>query len=307
MSILQELIEQDYGLEGRNKWYHSADHDSLVYNSEEDYFFWNSRDLRGNALDYLVKVRGMEKSDARKFLKNSIGAFKENPETSPEVVPYDKLIDTFWVNGFEHRNYWYKRCLTDETIDRRNLGYYNEWFTIPLYENGDFVNFQMRRDEPKKTITQWYRRGVALPLYNEGILPFVTDKIYITEGTVDAILLNQLEFPCVSPNGTNTWQQEWFAKFSKIKNIYYIADYDKAGFNGARLVANSLGIYRTKIVMFDDKEEKFDSVDFFREGGTKEEFQEWINTHSYYLFELEHVYGKTKDIGKYRKEFSWAK
>lgn len=306
MTALQELIEQDFGLEGRGKWFHSSDHDSLVYNAEGDYFFWNSQSIKGNALDYLILVRGMQKDDARNFLNNYFGAFKGNQENSKEVVPYERLVDIMWDNGKARRNYWYKRCLNDDTIDRNKLGYYDGWNLIPLYDNGEFVNFQMRRDEPKKAITQWYSRGKALPILNEGILPFLS-KVYITEGTVDAILLNQEGLSCISPNGTNTWQQSWFDKFSKIKEIIYVADNDKAGFNGARLVANSLGIYRTKIVLFEGKEEKYDTVNFFQDGGTKESYLEWVETHSYYLFELENVFGRTKELGKYRKEFSWAR
>lgn len=306
MSALKELIEQDFGLEGRGKWFHSETHDSLVYNSEEDYFFWNSKNLRGNALDYLIKVRGMELSEARNFLNNYFGAFKEISEFQTQTQPYDKLVDIMWANGLNHREYWYKRCFTNETIDRAKLGYYNEWYLIPLYENSEFVNFQMRRDEPQKAITQWYRRGKALPLYNENLLEF-TKKIYITESATDAILLTQFGFPCVSPNGSGTWKSEWFSKFSKIKEIIYLADNDKAGLKGASLVANSLGIYRTKVVLFEGKEEKYDSGKFFQDGETKESFLEWINNHSYYLFQIENVYGRTKDLGKLRKEFSWAK
>jgi DNA primase len=307
MTILQDLIQEDFGIEGRGKWFHSQEHDSLVFNADGDYFFWNSTGLRGNALDYLVKVRGLKKEDARNFLKNYFGAFKENGETFQDVLPYDKLVGTFWFNGLENRDYWYKRCLTDETIDRRSLGYHDGWFTIPLYENGDFVNFQLRRDEPKKAITQWYRRGKALPLYNEGILPYVKDTIYITEGTVDSILLNQIGLPSVSPNGTNTWQADWFSKFSGIKRVIYVADNDKAGYNGAKLVANSLGIYKVKIVLFEGMYEKYDTVNFFQDNGSKESYLEWIEAHSYYLFELENVYGKTRDLGKYKKEFAWSR
>lgn len=301
MTILHDLIEEDYGLEGRGKWFHSQEHDSLVYNAEDDYFFWNSQNIKGNALDYLVQVRGMKKDEARFFLKNFFGAFKEFQSSQQESVPYEKLIDRFWVNGFDHRDYWYKRNLSDETIDRRNLGYYDGWFTVPFFENGDFVDFQLRRDEPQKTIARWYRNGRALPLYNEGILPFITDKVYITEGTVDAILLNQEGFPCVSPNGTNTWQESWFSKFSKINEVIYIADYDKAGYNGARLVANSLGMYKVKIILFDGMYEKYDTVNFFQDGGTKETLLEWISNHSYYLFELENVYGRKSELGRLRK------
>jgi DNA primase len=306
MTILQDLIQEDYGLSGRGKWFHSNDHDSLVYNAEGDYFFWNSQNLKGNALDYLIKVRGLEKSEASKFLNNYFGAFKENSETAPKSVPYDRLVDVMWANGLSNREYWYKRCLKDETIDRYKLGYYEGWNLIPIYEDMEFVNFQMRRDIPEKKITQWYSRGKALPLFNEGILPY-TDKVFITESATDAILLNQEGLPCISPNGSGTWQQSWFSKFNKIKEIVYFADNDKAGLKGAELVANSLGIYRVKIVLFEGKEDKFDTGNFFQEGGTKESLLDWIKGHSYYLFEIKNIYGKTKDIGKYRKEFQWAR
>lgn len=306
MTILEELVESDFGIEGRGRWKHASEHDSLVVDVENQRFFWNSTGLKGSAIDYLVHVRGMEKSEARNFLNNYFGAFKENSESSPQAQPYDKLVEIMWANGINHREYWYKRCLKDETIDRAKLGYYDGWNLVPIYKDSEFINFQMRRDEPKKAITQWYRTGKAMPLYNEGILPFL-NKVYITEGTVDSILLQQEGFPCISPNGTNTWQPEWFSKFSKIKEIIYIADMDKPGLNGARLVANSLGIYRTKIVLFECMKEKYDSVNFFQDGGTKDSFMDWIREHSYFLFEIENIYGRTKDLGKLRKEFAWAK
>ncbi len=189
------------------------------------------------------------------------------------------------------------------------MGYYDKWFTIPIYKDGNFVNFQKRREktpeDKKKPICYWYKSGEVY-LFNEGILPFCK-TVYITEGLVDSILLNQNGLQSVSATGVNTWKNEWFNKFSKIETIYYFADNDKAGLIGARNVANSLGIYRVKIVTFDDKFEKYDVGDFFREYNSKEAFIEWINTHSHYLFELQVVYGKTRDIGKYRKEFAWAR
>lgn len=302
MTILQDFIEADYGIEGRGRWMHSQEHDSLVLDVENDKFFWNSRNLRGNALDYLVKVRGMEKSEARNFLNNYFGAFKENSEDFKASKPYDKLVDVMWANGVSKREYWYKRCLTDETIDRYKLGYYNEWNLIPIYENGEFVNFQMRRDDPKK-IGQWYRTGKPMPLFNEGILPYVK-KIYITESATDAMLLNQEGFPCVSPNGSGTWQQGWINKFSSINDIIYLADNDQAGLKGAELVANSLGVFRVRVVTFDGKEEKYDSGNFFQDGGNKETFKEWINTHMHYIFEI--VQPKIYK-GKYKRELAWAR
>src|SRR5689334_21186573 len=180
--LLGELIKEDYGLEGRGKWYHSTDHDSLVYNAEEDTFFWNSEDIKGNVFTYLIEVRGMDKEQARIFLKNSFGGFSETPKIKNQSLPYEPLVDAFWTNGLNRREYWYKRCLKDETIDRYKLGYFDGWSMIPFYEDGEFINMQMRREIPEKKITQYYRHGKPI-LFNEGILPF-TKTIYITEGTV---------------------------------------------------------------------------------------------------------------------------
>lgn len=291
--ILQKLVDEDFGLEGRGKWYHAIEHDSFVVNAEDGTWFWNSRGIRGDALDYLIQIRGYSKEQARDFLKNFIGAFRESPDDIPKSTPYERLVDIMWDNGKHERTYWYERCLSDSTIDRYRLGHYNGWSLIPIYDNGEFSNFQMRRDVPQKRITRWYRDGKTT-LFNDGILPF-TKTIYITEGTVDAILLNQEGLPAVSPNGTNTWQQEWFRKFSHIENIYYVEDNDKAGRVGAKLVAKSLGMDRVKIISYLEKPEKYDTVDLFKDGGNVEIFKQYVDN-SKYIYQLEDVYEQAKQI-----------
>lgn len=186
--ILQKLVEEDFGISGRGKWLHSEEHDSLVINSEDDKFFWNSTGQRGSPFDYLVNVRGMTKQEAKEFLKNIVGGFSNNSEQQTQVVAYDKLEDVFWVNGKDKRDYWYKRCLTDDTIDRKKLGFFNGYNIVPIHKSGDLANFQMRRDEPDKRIFYYYKTG-EIYLYNESMLPYCKDTVFITEGLVDAILL----------------------------------------------------------------------------------------------------------------------
>lgn len=282
--LLQKLVEEDFGYESRgSKWGRSVSHDSLVVNEEEQTFFWNSTGLKGNVYNYLRQVRGMNEKSAREYIRSVV--LGDSPKREANYYPpYEKLVELMWANGVNKRDYWYNRCLKDDTIDRYRLGYYDGWNLIPVYDNGDFVDFQMRRDFPDKRITRWYRHGKTL-LYNEGIIPFAK-TIYITEGTVDAILLNQEGFPAVSPNGTNTWQQIWFNKFSHLENIYYVEDNDKAGRIASKLVAGSLGLSRVRIITWEGKPDKFDTVDFFRSGGTKNEFEE-KTANAKYIFELE--------------------
>lgn len=285
--LLQKLVEEDYGYENSSGvWGRSKNHDSLVVNEENQTWFWNSRGVRGDVIDYLVIIRGMTNSRAKQYARAIItGDMAENEN---KVYPYEKLIDTMWNNGKNKRDYWYSRHLNDDTIDRRRLGFYEGWYLIPIYERGNFLNFQMRRDEPEKRITKWYKQGNPT-LYNDGILPF-TKRIYIVEGTVDAILLYQEGFPAVSQMGTHTWQVKWFDKFVNIPEIYYIEDNDKAGRFASKAVANCLGLDRVKVVTWEGKPEKYDTVDFFREGNTAEDFKNYIQMNSKYLYEMEKIH-----------------
>jgi Toprim domain-containing protein len=291
--LLEELVSEDFGIEGNNNWFRSAEHDSLVINKEKQLWFWNSRDMRGNVKDYLVLIRGMNSKDAENFIteKSRIISFR-GFSRKHDYVPYDKLVDHLWNNGKKNRQYWYDRCLTDETIDRNRLGFYNGWFTVPLYKNGSFLNFQCRRDEPKKSMKLWYEGTTFKPvLYNAEILNF-TNEIFITEGLIDSILLTQMGIPSISKSsGAAHWDNEWYENFQNIKNIYYIADNDKAGNNAARIVAKSLGTERVKIYRFEGEEEHFDTVNYFQRGGTKEEFIDKVKTDSKYLYETEQKYG----------------
>jgi hypothetical protein len=288
--LLQVLVEEDggYRREGNN-WGRSEEHSSLVVNEESQRWYWNSENIGGTALDYLILVRGMNKKTAEKIVEGRskiiTGSFFEKDEER-FYVPQEKLVDLLWELGKGNREYWYKRKLTDRTIDRHRLGFYNDWFLIPLYRNEQFVNFQMRRDEPKKAITQWYRTETWEPtLVNAGILSLV-DTVFITEGIVDALLLTQEGIPAVSQNTSALWSAEWFPLFTTVKKIYYIADNDKAGRNAAVRVAKSLGTSKVNIFQFEGKEEKYDAGQYFQDGGTAKEFRELVETQSKNLFEI---------------------
>lgn len=284
LELLEKFIEEDFGYRHSGDWGKSLLHDSLVVNRKNGTWFWNSRGWSGNTVDYLVTVRGMKRSDAIKIVDRIIGPASSSSEES-EVVPYERLVNYLWENGKHQREYWYYRCLTDATIDRFSLGYFNGWYTIPVYVDGKFQNFQCRRDKPSKMIKNWYH-GVGSLLFNADIIRFV-DKIYITEGPVDSMILTQLGLPSVShTNGANCWRNEWFKYFINVKEIVYIADNDEAGMNGAEKVSNGLGNGRTKILQFTDKDKKYDAGDFFREGGTLEEFFE-RESEAKYIFEME--------------------
>lgn len=294
-NILESLIAQEYTIvEKGSKWATTSEHDSLVIDREKQIFFWNSRNIAGDALTWLTKIKGFPFSEARKILAN----FRSYSETfvytiksereDEDIIVYPKLVEVFWEEGLQNRNYWYNRLLNDDVINRFQLGYHDGWYTIPLFMDGTFRNFQCRRDVPLKSIRPWYR-GIGPMLFNSEILKLV-DNIIITEGTVDAIYLNQIGFPAISHTTGAGWMHKlWFDRFVRQRDIVYIADNDKAGLLAAKKVAESLSTNRVRILTFDGYSEKYDTIEFFRNAGTLEEFKELLDN-ARYLEEFGGIY-----------------
>ena len=150
--------------------------------------------------------------------------------------------------------------------------------------DGEFKNFQCRTDVPEKIIRPWYRGGGTL-LFNSNILQLV-DYVFITEGPVDCILMNQCGFPCISTTGgSEGFQEKFFPYFIRQKLIYYLPDNDYAGYSGAKKVCKILGEHRVKIIAFQDEKPKFGFKNFILDGHTISEFKTKIDN-SKYLFEI---------------------
>jgi hypothetical protein len=277
MIDLVSLIREDFGVSGHGKWLRSDVHSSLVIDTEKNEFFFNSRGIRGGVVDYLVKIRGMNYKTAREVVNNKTAGNPKECIGSSLQIRFDKLVNLFHLSGKADRTYWYDRKLTDSTIDRYRLGNFEGWNLIPIYDDGYFINFQCRRDKPEKKINFWYKDVDFKPvLYNRNILPFI-NAVYITEGMVDCILLNQLGLPSVcSTNGALSWNSGWIKYFSRVEKIYYIADNDRAGVAAAIRVSNSLGPYKVRILRFKSEKEKYGALDWFRNGNTRESFLEKI-------------------------------
>jgi DNA primase len=288
--ILQRLVEEDFGYKHQGtSWGRSQLHSSFVVDEAQQKWYWNSENKGGDVLQYLILIRGMKRDDAKSYLAvmDRTTTSYAVQEDNTDSLPYERLVDTFWNFGKDKREYWYKRHLTDSTIDRLRLGFFNGWNVLPIYKNGRFVNFQCRRDVPTKSIRYWYSGSSIEPeLINSDILSLV-NTIYITEGTVDSILLTQEGLPSIShTGGSGFWNNGWYNLFSKVSEIFYIADNDRAGNFAAKRVANSLGVGRVKIFRFSDEGKKFDTVDFFSAGGTINQLKELLDSSSKHLFEI---------------------
>ena len=290
--ILLSLVNEDFGLYDRDgsRWAKSIEHDSLVIDKEKGIFYWNSKNLVGDPLYYLLKVRNLTFDSAKNYLssKSYSGTHVYTLQEGKEVVVYPALVDTFYTLGKENRAYFYRRGINDNIIDRFQLGWYNDFSMIPFFSDGTFRNFQMRKDIPTKVIRSYYR-GVGPLLYNSDILKLV-DEVYYTEGPVDALALIQNGLPAVSSNSGGGYKKEWYFKFIDQKKIYLVFDNDNAGIKEASRLANFLGVDRCIIYTFSDfvnpEENGYDPVDFFLDGGTKDDLITLIREKGKHVYEI---------------------
>jgi len=284
-SKVAKLVEEDFGIQGSGEWQKSVEHDSLIVNTERDLFYWNKKEIYGDALAYLLYVRKIPLVEAKLVLNKLDKKYTPSVKYSEDnSVVYEGLVEPLWINGKTKREYWYKRLLTDSTIDRFKLGYYDGWYTIPIFEDNRLTNIQKRRDEPEKLIRPWYRKPPVL--FNSSLLSIV-DTIYLTEGIVDSILLNQFGIPAMSKvTGAGGWLDSWSKYFMKVNAIYLIFDNDNAGRVGSKRIAKFLGEYKCKIYTFDGFKERYDVIDYFRDGYSKDDFIRLIEEESKYVFEI---------------------
>ena len=270
LTLIERLVSEDFGYErsGR-RWGRSDVHSSLVVDSEKQVFYYNDKGIFGSTLDYLIKVRGMDYSSARDYLKSQADyndAYIYHYSEGTEVVTYPPLADSFHEIGKLKRDYWYDRGVTDESVDRFNLGYFSSWYTVPVYENSLLRNIQLRKDIPQKTMKKYYK-GQGASLFNSDILKIVKE-VYYVEGPVDAIVMIQNEgVPVISSDSGGAFNPAWLIKFVHIKNIHLVFDNDPAGLNESKRIAKILGENRCKIYTFTEyKESGYDPCDFYKNG-----------------------------------------
>jgi len=287
VTTIEELISQTYELEGRGRFLRAVDHDSLVVDRGKQLFFWNSRGIFGNAYDWLTRVVGMPEQEARSAISDENDIFHKSytPHAQGYVKPMPELVEIFYTYGKGHREYWYDiRGYTEETVDRFRLGYTGEWYTIPIYVDGDFENFQCLHHDPKGR-KSWYIGKGALP-FNFAILK-LTDWVVLTEGPVDAIMLRQNDIPAVSQTGgAGTWKNTWISYFMKVRKIFVTYDNDDAGNEGAKRVVKSLGTDRTRVYNFWNEKDGFDVSNYFKNGGTDSDFKRLIEEKAVNLWRI---------------------
>lgn len=278
--ILLTLVSQDFTLVRKGNYFTTEEHDSFVIDAQKGLFFWNSKDIKGDAVGYLMKVRGLPYAEAQYIVNHTIGTFNAVPMEITPQTPNAVLVGIFHRYGKDHREYWYdKRGYTDKTIDRFLLGYTGQYWTIPIFNNGTFKNFQIRGyDKFGNKIVKSYYSGIGRLYFNLDILPEDrSTPIYITESIVDAIVLMQNGLFAVSQNsGASGWDHEWSRLLMDYERIYIAYDNDEAGDLGAKRTSKYLKHNSFVLKWPDGFPNKYDLTDLYKDGRIVEELNDYF-------------------------------
>lgn len=209
------------------------------------YYFGNSYDPSTHFTEVVDRLGGLHIAPLPQR------TVKPAPEPTKQLsINLETILDWHDNMPVNRREYWLKRGLFDKTINDFFLGWDGKRYTIPaLYRLVPF-GCKRRQSEIDDGITAKYTSitGSRSGLFNADCL-WNTDKVVITEGEPDAMLINQWGYPTVSTTaGAGTFKEKWVDMFSGVSQIWLLYDNDEAGRKGEALVHSVLR--RAKVVRY---------------------------------------------------------
>jgi len=171
-----------------------------------------------------------------------------------------------------------ERKLTKESIKYFKLGHRSEFrsdgqnydagehLAIPYIKDGKCVNMKYRALNPSEKKFKWRReKGGISCLYNDAIIDDLDYKeIFITESEIDCISLWVLGVKNVIglTTGASGFSHSWRDRLLRYERIYLVLDNDIPGQEGAKKLANRLGMGRCYNVLL--PEDTKDPNDFLK-------------------------------------------
>ena len=201
-----------------------------------------------------------------------------------------------------------RRALTPETIGKYRLGYMDSTFRTKMSkqgfsladlreaglvsENGNnpmFLNMIIIPYYNRESLVTLrgkkidggtlHARGVSLPMFGSDNVRTRDDDVFICEGEVDTMYLDQLGFNVAGIPGADTFKETWATWFDKARRVFIVLDADKPGRDGAEKIKQLLGT-KARIIELPVPEEE-DSTDlqeyFLRDGHSIEDFRELVD------------------------------
>lgn len=203
--------------------------------------FFKLKSLFG-VVDEISSVKGLVGEEFKPLEMSRIDTYEQALWSNPAALEYIR-----------------SRGLSDETIKHFRLGYVKEgdgdWIAIPHMQQGKLWNFKFRRfaggEKTFKRIT-----GQPTVLYNMDGVNLQKKTICIVESETDCMAAWQMGITNVVgfTGGAKTFKPEWLQIFTHFSTVYIILNNDEVGQQGARKVAEKIGLAKCKNVILPVKD-----------------------------------------------------
>jgi hypothetical protein len=162
VNILDYLLSIGEPLKSEgNNFYRHDEHDSLVVNSRKNYFSWNSKNVSGNAVTYLMNVYNISFQHAVKKINEDLGGqdlskFKVPELTYPSEFNYD-------VKEVASTDHVFKYLVDDRKIDAD---------LVQAFIKADLI----KEDSYKNVIFKWKEHGELIGANLQGTREIPEEK-----------------------------------------------------------------------------------------------------------------------------------
>ncbi|GEM_PF-890526 len=136
--------------------------------------------------------------------------------------------------------YMYKRKLTDEIIEKFDIGYdkNTNCVTFPVWDEKGNCLFIARRSVVSKFFN--YPENVDKPLYGLHFIPKNVECVIVTESIINALTCWVYGHPAIALIGTGSFAQMEMLNKSHIRKFILALDPDEAGYKGTLRIRNKI-------------------------------------------------------------------
>jgi len=181
-----------------------------------------------------------------------------------------------WADGtlkihLREKGFTNEEIMATGLMDRNQRDFLYGHITIPYHASGSVVQIRGKQIDGKYVTPP----GQKARLFNVDTL-FQAENPLITEGEFDALVLEQQGYDAVGVPGAVSWQDSWTPRFEQAKRVYIVFDNDETGRRGAEKLAITLG-GKSRIIKMPEPEPgkpKVDPTEFFvGEQHNKDDFE----------------------------------
>lgn len=136
--------------------------------------------------------------------------------------------------------YMYERHLTDEIIDKFDVGYDKETkcLTFPVWDEKGRCVFVARRSVNTKFFN--YPREVNKPIYGLNFISSDINRVVVCESIINALTCWTWGIPAIALIGTGSFEQYPILQNSHIRKYLLALDPDEAGDKGRQRIRNNV-------------------------------------------------------------------